>query len=237
MHEVRKRDNFQGYHSQFIETSERFSTMAMVDGFDLIPYRDPSLPYFSSLLPEQQHQILQQMDLMIDLGSQLHTEKRSIRGSQYAWAFCKALGVLPPHDLYSRIPDNSVIDIYDANHKLIFACLDFFEMVSYSLEELYSRPWMDLFIRENSEVFGKLWALSNEMLAGKYKGPVDTSHYESSVIRESAYPELRWARMQPRLFAPLFKDHKVAGYICANEILEMSLNCIPAKRQLALQGR
>lgn len=82
------------YHSPFIETSERFAKMAMVDDFALIPYRDPSLPYFSQIPESDQNLILQQMELMIHVGAQLHNEKRSIRGSQYAWAFCKALGGL-----------------------------------------------------------------------------------------------------------------------------------------------
>ncbi len=219
--------------SHFIETADRFVKMAAVDDFMLVPYRDTQLPYFSKLPPENQKQILEQMNLMIELGIQLHSEKQSIRGSQYAWAFCKALGMVPPHDLYGRIPENTVIDIYDSNHKLIFACLDFFEIVSYSLEELYSRPWMDLFVRENTEVFEALWDLSNAMLEGKHDGPVDTSHLDSCIIRETAHPELRWARMKPRLFAPLFKHRKVSGYICANEIIEMSIDCIPAKRRLA----
>lgn len=235
MQNVLKTDQSRKRQSRFIETSEQFVNMAMVDGFNLIPYVDPELPYFLALPDKEQDLILQQLEFMIQIGNQLHSEKRSVRGSQYAWAFCKALGLLPPHDLYARIPEDTVIEIYDANHKLIFACLDFFEIVSYSLEELYSRPWMDLFVRDNTEVFDKLWNLSTEMLAGQHKGPVTTSHFDSSVIREAAYPNLRWARIQPRLFAPLFKHQKVSGYICANEIVEMSLNCIPAKQWIALQ--
>ena len=65
-------------------------------------------------------------------------------------------------------------------------------------------------------------------MAGGYK------HIPSHVIRESAHPDLRWARMQPRLFSPLYRNRQVVGYMCANEIVEMSIDCIPAKKRIPL---
>ena len=88
MTSVRKLQNSTINLERFKDISSRFASMACVDDFDLVPYRDPALPYFSALPSEAQEAILQQMELMVH-GNANAVENAVCAAPAQAWSFVR----------------------------------------------------------------------------------------------------------------------------------------------------
>ena len=135
-----------------------------------------------------------------------------------------------PDQLLGRIETGDSIHMYGQNHELIFASLGFFQLTSYSLEELMCNTWSDLFTSDLPVVKSQFMSLTLETVAGKRRHVTDTSYIENHVEYELRSPERRAAAMIPRLHSPVFAlDGSVAGYLCFSKFLsipnnELSLN-------------
>lgn len=222
-------DSF-GHSNRFCALAQRLTRIAAEENYQLVPYTHPSAPLFSRLNEEVQLLIIKQLEITIMVCEDVHTRGERLRDpGRFAWAFFKHLALTPPSDLGNRIHHGCLFEVYNTHHQLLFASLEFFEVCSYSLEDLYCRPWMDLFVRENQEIGQTVLKLVEDMVEGEYLVTTDLNHLPAHVVRESSAPDLRWVEIQPRFFSPVFAQGRVAGYLCANEIMTMSIDCKSTK--------
>jgi hypothetical protein len=73
---------------------------------------------------------------------------RPFNEKQLAWMALRALGFVPPSDLFNRIGDDDLIEIYDRSGIQCYRSFSFAKFTTYSLEELMFNPWHILFKRQ-----------------------------------------------------------------------------------------
>ncbi|NJL24241.1 MAG: hypothetical protein HC902_03040 [Calothrix sp. SM1_5_4] len=60
----------------------------------------------------------------------------------------RELGLRPTADLFGELDKSDIIEIYSEEHIQLFRTFNMFECISYSLDELFSYEWWDLFQRD-----------------------------------------------------------------------------------------
>lgn len=68
------------------------------------------------------------------------------------WTFLVDKKLKYPIDLFSHIANGDIIEVYDSNNKQVFRSYDFFKYCMYSLDELYSTPWNELYHRDEKHI-------------------------------------------------------------------------------------
>jgi PAS domain-containing protein len=185
----------------------------------LQPFRDDSLPYFSTLSTEAQTQTIGRIEMMLNLCKQTVASGTSIASpSAILETFFKNTGLSSIDGLFENVQEEDSIELFDTNHQLVFANLRIFQLISYPLEDVFCRPWTDLLDRENAIVTESLLKLGNEMLSGKRTKLTSTAVIPDHVCREKDSPGMVGFKIVPNFFAPVYHGGVIAGFLCSNHV-------------------
>ncbi len=189
----------------FTALVERFVGLAADEGVWVVPYHGEGPKFFPQLPPPMQQAVLANFNRYVTVaeatlgdGSSLNDER------QFLWQMFRQMGVHPPSDLMARIArsDDEVVEIYDANFVQVYRNLRFFKQCSYSLDELLSLPFWQLFARDSS-VTDSILAVATEFFSGKR---LETHQWNLGrhTIEEISAPMRYLSVVEQQLVAPLY---------------------------------
>jgi hypothetical protein len=204
----------------FLELARHIERAAAREGVCLTPVADADerndfrLSYYSRLPEQQRNEINFALEAYSSVCEQVQADGMSARDSKIlTWKMLSHMGYASSSDLLNDIRATDLIQVYGATNRLIFASMNFFELTTYSLEDLYCRPWTTLYDRDNAVTE----AILNEVRA-VFGGNKTASLVPEYLLMETASANPQAGVLKPRWFAPLFEKDKVIGFICANEV-------------------
>lgn len=137
------------YNVEHRRQLETLSALLAKKGFNVKPFCDSSLPHFSSLSEPQKAEIHRALCAYNEALQDVSKFDDSIDMGQFVWRFLLRLGITPSEDLFSTLEGEYFIQIYNSDQFQIFRSLRCFERCSFTLEELTSRSWFDLWERDS----------------------------------------------------------------------------------------
>ncbi|RYZ93644.1 MAG: hypothetical protein EOP06_00310 [Proteobacteria bacterium] len=171
--------------NQFKSLALRLAQILAEEGVVVEPFRDHTLPYFNSLDIGGQAAACQSLNKYVSICESVLAEGQRLASSQtFTWRAMRELGYVPSYDLFSIIDDQDIVEFYDLKNIQVFRNLNFFRVCSYSLEDLYARPWHELFVREEQQVTNSIFEVVAELVAGKRPAVVNTK-IGTQIIRET----------------------------------------------------
>lgn len=180
---------------------------------------DDSFPLFRALPLAQKTLAVSRLETMLDL-----CQKTLARGltlsnpSALLETFFDQYGLSSVQGLFENLQDDDSVEVYDTTHQLVFANLIAFRAVSFTLEDVYCRPWTDMLSRDTRGVHEALMKVGQEILAGTKNALTSTAFIPDHVCREMNSPEMRSFIVFPNFFAPLYRGRDIAGYVCVNKL-------------------
>lgn len=189
------------------------------ENFETRLSREPTLPVFSALPFDQKILALARLETMLDLCRETLARKQTL-GSSTALleTFFDRYSLNSVDGLFENIQEDDSAEVYDTNHQLIFANLSAFRLVSFTLEDVYCRPWTELLTRDTRGVHESLMKVGTEIIEGKRTALTSTAFIPDHVSREINSPENRSVIVFPNFFAPLYQQGTIAGYVCVNKL-------------------
>lgn len=188
------------------------------DGLNLRPFESDDLPFFSALDTTGRAAALVRVECFVKVAAHVHAHGNSLRDcKKVIWSFLKAVKLTPPADLLDRFEGEDCIDVYGFDHQMIFANPTLLNILSYTLEELYCRPWMELFHKSDG-VLDAIHETIEGIMEGTFTGVIDLhnlpeyAHYE---ISSEAHLQ---GRARVRFFSPLFNLGEAQAYLCVNRL-------------------
>ena len=83
--------------------------------------------------------------------TQVIDENQDVRNpASVVWAAFRMLQILPPSNFFDKLADDDVIEFYSKDGYHLFANFRFFDLCSYTIEQIYSSPWPELWHREEA---------------------------------------------------------------------------------------
>jgi len=211
----KKSDWSSKYRQRFIELSMSLSRQAELEGLRIVPFHSTELKYFSVLPDYEQRHVLEQLEALNSICMHIQGQGASIRSvKNLTWAFLKHFKCTAPSNLIDCLNDDDLVNAFGKEHKLLFASFNFFEALSYSLEEIYCRPWMQLLQREEREQ-EQLESLSNELLEGRVQDVSSMKYIRNHEVEEAATDIRVSLWIEPQICAPLYYKSEVIGYVGA----------------------
>jgi hypothetical protein len=170
--------------SLFEEEREEFRRLArsvaayyQEAGCDALPYENPALPHFSRLPAAARGAALAHLRSTWSLlAPSAHERESRGNNAQALWAMLKASGLAPPPDLFSRLEQDDLLELYEPGGLQLWRNLGVMKICSYSIEELHSFDWAARYERKDSDtaaIFGIVAAILKEGFggAGRYEVP------------------------------------------------------------------
>lgn len=112
------------------------------EGTKVRPYRSPDLPIFSKLSEEEKKSAIEMVSTVLSVFEEVRAEGGKLRDdARLVWRALSKLGWTPCSDVFSLMRDGDIICFHDLRQRLVFQNLNFFDWVSYTLEDLYGGLW------------------------------------------------------------------------------------------------
>lgn len=81
----------------------------------------------------------------------------NIQEKQLLWFALRSLKLVPPSDFFNILQSNHVVEVY-MGHRQVYRTFNFYSLCSYSLDELETTHWEQLFIRQDPTIVEKIHA-------------------------------------------------------------------------------
>lgn len=208
-----------------VDHIERFKHIALEikhlagsQGHDFKAWRDPRLIYFSSLSPLRQEFVLEVLNSLKCAAHRIVNNGERLSNTwRLTWTVLKHMGLAPSSDLIEVVEDQDFVAAYNLHHQMIFASLNHFDFVSYSLEELYCRPWMEMFSRD-PDVQNVLIERASSFTQGQCNQTISNADLPEHFVLETESPLQRRFLCRSRLYSPIYDRRKPAGFISMNRL-------------------
>ena len=209
--------------SAFREAATRFTAAAELAGVVLNAYESPDLPLFS-VLPDQQKQIITSQ---LNAQTELILESKPTRDDysynrRMAWAQIRRHGLVMSSDVFERLEDNDIIEIWDAKGHQLFRSFHGLQFFSYTLEEIYSYPFFELFERESTDLEVAYGQVFSKLVSGETQ-TTTLVDIRPHLVREKRSRRKRSAVMTPKYVSPLKnKQGQVVAFFhtCSAQAIE-----------------
>lgn len=137
-----------GIEFEYKRLLEKFCQRLEAEGLHVKPYVADSWGRFRKFPLARQHEILNNFLVFYKACASVLNEGIRFRETKvFLWRFLREFGLQPDKSAFSFINEEDVIEVYNSEGLQIYRNFKFFEICSYSLEELYSFPFYDLFER------------------------------------------------------------------------------------------
>ncbi|QDK38726.1 hypothetical protein [Bdellovibrio sp. NC01] len=194
-------------HSKFRTHSENICHLISEEGLSFRPYAREALTYFSLLDEALQRAIVVDLMNYYQICLDMRATGQTLKSTRVFTE--KALDRLDLHidpKELERIEDQHIIEIYDVDQRQIFRSFRFFEVSSYTLEDLLCRRWYHIFLRppEHEAAFQ---AKVNEFFTASEKKTMELGLPECPVSESETLERLK-IFAQVHRFVPLFDQNK-----------------------------
>lgn len=199
-------------HARFKILSENISALIEEEGLLVRPYGHATLPYFNLLTIEEQEQVLKDILIYFQVCTDVKSQNGSLKDTRlFTEKAAARLGVTVDPAILALIEPHHLIEIYTQAQTQIFRSLIFFEVCSYSLEDLYCRKWYHLYQRtpEDQEKLERdigLYYSQLPLRTMKATAPEHTIRATASLERNEIITQIFW-------LSPLVSNSKDDSYV------------------------
>ncbi|WP_374030914.1 hypothetical protein [Bdellovibrio bacteriovorus] len=185
-------------HARFKILSENISVLIEEEGLLVRPYGHTTLPYFNLLTAEEQEQVLKDILVYFQVCTDVKSQNGSLKDTRlFTEKAIHRLGVSVDPFILEQIHPHHLIEIYTQAHTQIFRSLRFFEVCSYSLEDLYCRKWYHLYQRttqdqENLEADIGRYYSQNPLKTLQATAPEHTIRALGALERDEIITQIFW---------------------------------------------
>lgn len=167
-------------------------------GIEVSPWENPELPWFQSLEASKQEWVLGQIKSLSDFMSEQVDPQIDSLEPQLMWRILNQNKFRFSYDLFEELPKDAIVEIYDRNHIQLFRSFQFLKICSYTLEDIYCRPWYELY-EHDPEVIQKSMVIYRQAIEGTFRG-VLRSPFKNDLVTEKASRHRRWTEIEPIMF-------------------------------------
>lgn len=158
--------------SEFIHLAHSVVHILQQYGLDIRPYRSLENLAFAKLPAEIQVKYLGHFRNYAEVMAETHGAGHDLRESKFLiWNMLNRLGYRAVDDVISKVTDNQIVEIYNAENIQVFRNLPFFKVCSYSIDEILSLPWWELYKRDD-QISQKIFQYASQVLNGEIETTV-----------------------------------------------------------------
>lgn len=112
-------------------------------------------------LPESEFKsILNRLKIYRDVFQMASEQKElfnAVQEKQLLWFALRSLRLAPPSGFFNAIKDDQLVEVYMGTRQ-VYRTFNYYSLCSYSLDELETTPWDQLFTREDPRLVEKIFA-------------------------------------------------------------------------------
>lgn len=218
--EILKSSPAEHMDQEFMAMANALCGLLQNEGVSCRPYTS-GLVFFKALALSKKEEVNERLRFYLELcQEQVSAGYKLSDNLSFTWRAFRKLELVPKSDLFTKVTDQDIVEIYSKDSRQLFRNLRFFDHCSYTLEELYSLEWWTLFDRE-SAITNKLLEAAGQVLDGTGEEHVypDVGPH---VVRELGSADRLVNVYEAKLLSPLSRGKKVEGIFTVLSLLNVA---------------
>lgn len=135
--------------NEFFIMLERLADALRVYGITC--YARSKEPLFFNLSVDEQKRAFNYLKSYMDILQSCHLRPNEANFDQkFIWSAFRSLDLIPNDDIWKYYFDGCVVEFYDMTGVQRFRNFNFFDICSYTLEDIFTKPWFSLYERDES---------------------------------------------------------------------------------------
>jgi hypothetical protein len=176
---------------------------------------------FFRLSPARRSLLVERLERDIQLFRELMEAGEKLTDSpKFLWRYFRQSGSTPCSDIFDKISETDVVEIYNLEQVHVFQNLNFFDWISVTLEEILCVPWYEVSTRD-LKIAARLYELAGQMLSGQIRQTIVPDNPWHLVEEVSSVLRLKFD-LQVKFISPVFVNHEVRGMIVVNQCRPVS---------------
>lgn len=138
--------------AEFRAYSQQITDVIWEEGIAFRPYAHPSLPYFHRLPALEQEDVLNKLKLFVQICLAVKNAGASLKDNRAMVAKALlAFDLTAKEDDLKLIQPYHLVEFYNRSDLQIFRSFRYFELFSYTIEDIYCRKWLQLYDRNQED--------------------------------------------------------------------------------------
>ena len=128
--------------AKFKSLSEEYARLLNSIGVQTKPYDDPSLPIFEAASRAMKKQAVEYLEHNSNILREcLSAGEDPRKSAQLLWRSLREMNLVPESDIFDKIENDDMVEIYAKDGKQLFRNIWFFEVTTYTLEMILCGLW------------------------------------------------------------------------------------------------
>lgn len=131
--------------ARFKALAEEMSALLNSLGTSTKPYLDPAVPHCRRAAPAVRARGIEYLEANLRILRECLAAGENPRESaRFVWRGLQMLKLTPEGDIFDRIENDDVVEVYALDSVQIFRNIRFFEISTFTIEDILCRPWYHL---------------------------------------------------------------------------------------------
>lgn len=207
---------------EFKKVAMEFCEALKVIGITTLPFRSSYDLHFSKRSRKDQKKIIAYLDMsLVVLNECIMSGEDAFDNRVLLWRIFKRIGSAPQDDLFDKISDDDLIEIYFPDHTPLFRNLKFYREFSYTVDEALCQTWYQ-FCRRDLAVTLKTMRFALKFMkdARQTKAWDIPAHYVDERGTSMEYRVL----MRQKFLSGIHNDGKLTAIICTSDARVVGAN-------------
>jgi len=168
---------------------------------------------FADMDVSRQNYLRERLTSEIAIMQELATARESATDStRQLWRFLKLNNLTPCSDLFDKVHENDMIQVYSPEQLLLFASTNLYDYVSFTMEQLYTQTWYES-TKRDPEIEQLLAKAAMKLFSGEIKETVSPGAPVHQIEEVNTEKQIK-SQMNIKWISPVYSGHRVVA-MCA----------------------
>jgi hypothetical protein len=139
--------------------------------------------------------------------------------SRHLWRFLLKSKLTPCSDVFDKVSKTDTIQVYSSDHRLIFASLNFFDHVSFTLEQVLGETWQTA-VKRDMAIVEDLYVQIMHVFSGKIRHTLKVTT-PAHLVEEIGTECLIKSKLRVKWASPVFSGDIIPCIISVVEVVNI----------------
>ena len=169
---------------------------------------------------EQRERMIRRLETEISIFEDMLEAHEPLENpSRHLWRFLLKSRITPCSDLFDKISKTDTIQVFGRDLRLVFASLNLFDHVSFTLDQIFDETWQTAVKREE-KIAQDLYVDFMQMFSGEIRQTTECKT-PPHLVEEVGTEELVKSRLHIKWLSPAFSGDTVSCIISMVEIVNL----------------
>jgi hypothetical protein len=173
-----------------------------------------------SLDDAQKSRMIARLETEISVFEEMVRAKEALANpDRQLWRYLLTTKQIPCSDLFDKIKQTDTIQVFGIDHRLLFTSLNFYDYVSFTLEQLLTETWHQA-VKRDQHVTEELYRELMLILSGEIRHTVE-GKVPSHLVEEVGTESLIKTYLRVKWMSPTFSNDKSSHQVAIISIVEL----------------